>query len=1011
VGFDSRAGIDGQTIIGFLALVRVRYRADEALAVEAGAVPGHKFGDEDELDVAEPLVRLAYEPRDGVYLIGGTIIRTRLAHDALLDEVHDFREAERGLEVRVDRDWLKPEAWINWRIREDEFTAEEFEVGSTTPVGWWGPRGDAPVLPGPIVGQRTCAEVVEDQLAAAEGPFICLAGMGIGPAAAEGVESVGSAVARPILRSAARMHVKSLIPSMFHRRLLLLLGVMAGSVLPLGVQLGRLTLVRGDDLRREAEARLVRTIQTPSVRGRIVDRKGRVLAEDRPSYDIAVAYPVITGDWVRTRAREAARRAVGTAWAGLGRDGQTGEVARYMPAYQAHLDRAWDRLAATLGITRAELESRRDEIIRRVAERQAALTDARVSQELRALEARGVRVDEGQERAIRRRAAQPIAEAAQAHAIAARVSDTVGFACHLLAGEEARVGLPASADRLNASREEGEDTVEAMPGLRIIDSGTREYPHETMPVSLDRSAFPSPVRSEEPLVVRVEGVACHLVGRMRDTIYATQPAAPDGSSPATLGDADRRGAYLSANPAARARAFEGVGIDRGAYRDGDRVGASGLEASAESTLRGLRGVQTSHLDTGERAAIPPVPGSDLHLTIDIQLQARVQALLTPDVGLARVQPWHKQENPTQRPGDPLNGAAVVLDIETGDILAMVSTPTFTRVDLAQRMQAMLEDRTGTPLLNRAVSKYYTPGSIVKPLLLCAAVKRGVYQPGRAIDCTGHLFPDKPQAYRCWIYKRFGQTHTAFLGHEPGPAEAITVSCNIFFFTIGQRLGPEGVIEAYQEFGVGRTFDLGVGGEAPGKLGFKQTTAYYGLQSWDAIQMGIGQGPVTWTPLHAAAAYATLARGGIEQPPRLVAADRRGDPRDLGLDRRTLDDVMEGLRGSVNEEAGTGHHIMVADAQGNDHHEPVFNVAGVNVWGKTGTADAPAVLSPDPDGSAGPRRAEVLEDGDHSWFVVLCGRGRPRYVVAVVVDFGGSGGKVSGPICNQVIHALVAEGYL
>jgi penicillin-binding protein 2 len=83
---------------------------------------------------------------------------------------------------------------------------------------------------------------------------------------------------------------------------------------------------------------------------------------------------------------------------------------------------------------------------------------------------------------------------------------------------------------------------------------------------------------------------------------------------------------------------------------------------------------------------------------------------------------------------------------------------------------------------------------------------------------------------------------------------------------------------------------------------------------------------------------------------------------------------------------------------------------VRVWGKTGTAAASPIIG-DPDGETGPEPRQVLAAGDHSWFVVLVGRDRPRYVISVVTDFGGSGGKVSGPICNQIIHALIAEGYL
>jgi len=270
-------------------------------------------------------------------------------------------------------------------------------------------------------------------------------------------------------------------------------------------------------------------------------------------------------------------------------------------------------------------------------------------------------------------------------------------------------------------------------------------------------------------------------------------------------------------------------------------------------------------------------------------------------------------------------------------------------------------------------------------------------------------PNEPDKYRCWIYKRFNTTHTEQLGHDPDGAEALMGSCNIFFFTLGRRLGPDGIRDVYRDFGVGRGFDLGVD-----RAGAGPATEYTGIlgdgptgtniKMGDAIQMGIGQGPVAWTPLHAADAYATLARNGVRMPPRLIAGRHREEPGDLSLDPRGIAQAMEGLQRAVNDDLGTGHTITIGEKK-----EPIFNAPGVKVWGKTGTATSSPVVG-DPDGE-GPRESGVLESGDHSWFVVMVGRDRPRYVISVVVDFGGSGGKVSGPIANQIIHALIAEGYL
>jgi penicillin-binding protein 2 len=264
--------------------------------------------------------------------------------------------------------------------------------------------------------------------------------------------------------------------------------------------------------------------------------------------------------------------------------------------------------------------------------------------------------------------------------------------------------------------------------------------------------------------------------------------------------------------------------------------------------------------------------------------------------------------------------------------------------------------------------------------------------------------------RSWYYKQYGLTHADQLGHDPDEVDALTVSSNVFFFTLGDRLGPSGVADVYRSFGVGREFGLGLGGEWPGSIGGLSNGVNDGsdLTRQDAIFLGIGQGPITWTPLHAADAYATIARGGARIVPRLISEEGRA-PRveDLRIPSRAIKSTLDGLyRASNDPRFGTGYDFAVGD-----HRERVFNAPGVSVWGKTGTADSSAVLwDPDQDG---PQPPIVVRDGDHSWYVILVGEagGSPRYAVAVVVDYGGSGGRVSGPIANQVVHALIQEGYL
>lgn len=806
--------------------------------------------------------------------------------------------------------------------------------------------------------------------------------------------------------------VERYLPSMFHRRLVLLLLLGAIALMLLFAQLFRLTALQGRSLRAEADQRLVRHQWLPTSRGSILDRKGRILAQDRPSYNIALQYRVITGEWAGDTALQLAKRTLGHPWQDLSPEQREERVAMFLPACKAHLERAWDLLAQQAGVSREDLDAKRDAVIRDIETKFATIADLRRAQLEQEYKDRGETISPKQQNAINARARRPVAEQQAPHVLIRKVPDEAAFACMVIAADEVDLaveGLDTMSGAANAR-------VERIPGVSVVDSGDREYPIESADVDIDLATLPGPLKADRTQTIRVDGLACHLLGKVRDKVYAD--------------DAPARDAFLASNPSLQAAAFSSVGkvrVDRGGYRDGDRVGDTGLERSQEHALRGLRGLRTTQLDTGAVTPIPSQPGRDARLTLDIQLQARVQAVMSPALGLAVVQPWHHTPRVTAdgtpipgapAEGSPLFGSAVVLDIDTAEILAMVSTPTFTRRQLREEPESIFADtpelRLSTPTLNRAIAKAYQPGSIVKAFLLAEAISRGNLPIAQRLPCTGHLLPDRPTMYRCWIYKQQNATHNDVYGHDLDGAEAVAGSCNIFFFTLGRRLGPESIVRAYRDFGVCEPLRLGAGIEYQGELGPPRKDPNdpartilgdgSNVSIGDAIQMGIGQGPVAWTPVHAADAYAALARGGIFVKSRLLLDEPASPPRDLALDPDSINLALKGLSLSVNDPKGTGNHIKF---DGID--EPIFNAPGVKVWGKTGTAAASPVVG-DPDGE-GPDPKQVLRSGDHSWFVIMVGRDRPRYVISVVIDFGGSGGKVSGPIANQIVHALLAEGYL
>lgn len=769
------------------------------------------------------------------------------------------------------------------------------------------------------------------------------------------------------------MDRRKLIPSMFHRRLALILAAVTGVLMLMGLQLARLSMLEGPARLEEAESRLQRRSFLPTYRGRILDRKGRILAQDRASYDVAVHYSVISGAWEEDQAQKQARREIGAQeWRKLSPELREMAIETRLPSWRAETERLWQAICRLGGIDRRTLERRLDLIRKQVQRTRADVQDKQLR---RAIGKYGPEAEEVF-------APQPIREEHPrwSHVVLPRVSTEVAFAFRSLAHD--------LADEM----------------FVVQDSRRREYPWSSVDVVLDRSTLPEPIQSSETEIITVEGVADHMLGRVRDDVWAE--------------DVERRPFWRKSDHG------EPDEPDLGGYLVGDRVGGSGLEMVFEDHLRGLRGEIHERKDTGEQQRVEPVPGKDLQLTIDIQLQARVQAILTPEYGLTRVQQWHSgwssdgtPKPPTLPLGTPLNSAAVVIEVETGEILAAVSMPTIA-VGMARDEKRQAFDQA---VFNRPFEMPYPPGSIIKPLVLCAAVSQNMHHLNEPITCTGHYFRDNTKAARCWIYRE----HYDFRTHGPLLAEeAMARSCNIFFYTLADRMGMARLSSWYRRFGLGSPLNVGLlhqftdeekgtfwrgetGGSVPDENEIARIRSAGELR-FDSIIMGIGQGPVTWSPVQAANAYATLARGGeIRDATLLVDQSLTGRTRrcaDMDLSPELVRAALEGLRQSVAEDYGTGHHIRYADR----HAETIFNIAGVTFWGKTGTAQAPPA---DVDGDG--EKSGWEKHLDHAWTVGLAGPegGGPEYAIAVVVEYGGSGGRVAGPVVNQIINALIAECYL
>ena len=471
-------------------------------------------------------------------------------------------------------------------------------------------------------------------------------------------------------------------------------------------------------------------------------------------------------------------------------------------------------------------------------------------------------------------------------------------------------------------------------------------------------------------------------------------------------------------------------------RSGDRCGVAGVERLAELTLRGTHGRIIEDIDRTELERVNPQQGSDVYLTIDANLQQQIYDLLDK----------HVRETLKDSAQDPAGGAAaVVLDVETREVLALVSYPGYSYEEYARSYGELAADNRWQPLRFRAVANMYPPGSTCKVIALYGGLAEHVVSTQERITCNGFFRPDNPNRFRCWYYNQYGLTH------GPQTAEdAIRNSCNIFFYTMGDRLGVDRMCKWFSRFGLGKLQGTGLIEETPGIVPTSEWIArnrHNDPRVWpaDAWNFAIGQGEVSATPLQTANVAATIASGRWE--PVHLARDADGnwlgaadtDP-PIDFDEQLLRVMRRGMWRVVNEPGGTAY-------SGAHFDDPFYEMCG-----KTGSAQASRrVISKEytlewPDGSretvVASSKHEALGryDGEkpiiiddrihelfppgagpdsklpsHAWFMAYTQprstpRGeRPRgksYAISVIIEYGGSGGRVAGPVAREIAKLLL-----
>ncbi len=416
--------------------------------------------------------------------------------------------------------------------------------------------------------------------------------------------------------------------------------------------------------------------------------------------------------------------------------------------------------------------------------------------------------------------------------------------------------------------------------------------------------------------------------------------------------------------------------DRTIYRGGDTIGKRGLERLREPDLRGEKGRSYTEVDAKGfeqqlLKTVEPLPGRELHLTLDVDLQQIAESYMEA--------------------GEKA-GAVVALEVNSGRVLAAVSSPTIHINDfvggISSKKWQVLLDNPKHPLINKVAQGTYPPGSTYKMVTALAGLAKGVIDEETVFYCPGHSFFGH-WIYRCWKHS----------GH--GPVNLLTPtgqSCDVYFYQVGQRVGVDSLAEYANKLGLGKKTGIEMeyerSGLAPTKA-WKLKNRKAKWQEGETLSIAIGQGFNLASPLQMAVMTATLANGGKVYRPQLVekVVDPEGNivetftPELVGQVKgmeRYFQSIEKGMEYVVQGKRGTARKVAID---------------GLRIAGKTGTAQVVRLAQ-----YRGLKEEDIpYKYRDHAWFTCYAPADNPEIVVTVLVEHGLHGGSGAGPIARAVLN--------
>jgi len=414
------------------------------------------------------------------------------------------------------------------------------------------------------------------------------------------------------------------------------------------------------------------------------------------------------------------------------------------------------------------------------------------------------------------------------------------------------------------------------------------------------------------------------------------------------------------------------------YRGTHHIGKTGIEKTYEALLHGRTGYSEIETNAQGRAvktvaSDDPVPGENLHLALDVDLQKTAYDAL-----------------------EGFNGAVVAIEVKTGEVLVFASRPGYDPnpfvYGISRKAYKALQQSDAQPLFNRALRGQYPPGSTVKPFIGLAGLEYNVTEFHHKLYCPGYYqLPNVKHKYRDW--KKWGHGSVNL-------NDAITQSCDVYFYDLARTLGIDRLHEFMQKFGFGEKTGIDLVGERSGLLPSRTWKRKVKNQPWypgETLITGIGQGFMQVTPLQLARATATLANRGEVVTPYLVnniqhaeqeAEDSMQQQSQIKLNKKNVDDVISAMVNVVHGARGTARRLK----------------KGINyqIAGKTGTAQVFGVK----------QEEKYNEDEidfklrDHALFMSFAPANDPQIAVAVIVENGGHGGSVAAPIAGKIMKQFL-----